>query len=84
MGRKGWRKKGVCIHFPIHVLKRKYINFWSRCCVTHVIIRAERSLICFLSADLKKQSQRGIAVSRTALAALVFASVEQNVLQVPQ
>lgn len=49
MGRKGWGKKGVCVCFPIHVLKRKYINFWNRCLITHAIIAVESRKLNLLS-----------------------------------
>lgn len=77
MGRKGWGKKGVCIHFPIHVLKRKYINFWSQCFVSRAITGVESWKPNLLSQCLLKQNQRGIAVSRRALYCFGFASVGQ-------
>lgn len=77
MGRKGWGKKGVCIHFPIHVLKRKYINFWSQGFVSRAITGVKSWKPNLLSQCLLKQNQRGIAVSRRALCCFGFASVGQ-------
>lgn len=81
MGRKGWGKKGVCVHFPIHVLKRKYINLWSGCCVIHAITGAESQKLNLLSQCwLKETKPKGNSSEQESTYCFGFASVEQNAL----
>lgn len=48
-----------CVHFPIHILKRKYINFRSQGRLARAMVGVEQeSLNCFLSADFKKKKKK--------------------------